>query len=86
MSHIAASDLVLYCLPMFHKKGAMLILAKHTYTALKFSSPFYHLVKCTVKPVVSGQSKIDKTKISMENGNLIKSIAECSPWSILHYF
>ena len=33
-------------------------------------------------------SKIDKTKISMENGSLIKveSIAKCSPWSILQYF
>ena len=32
--------------------------------------------------------KIDKTKILMTNGNLMKveSIAECSPWSILQYF
>ena len=43
----------------------------------------------TVKPVLSGHSKIDKTKILMTNGSLMKieSIAECSlPWSILHYF
>ena len=34
----------------------------------------------TVKPVLSGHSKIDKTKILMTNGRLMKmeSIAECS--------
>ena len=42
----------------------------------------------TVKPVLSRHSKIDKTKILMTNGSLmkVKSIAECSPWSILQYF
>ena len=31
--------------------------------------------------------KIDKAKVLMENGSLMKveSIAECSPWSILQY-
>ena len=35
----------------------------------------------TVKPVLSGHSKIDKTKNLMTNGSLMKvqSIAECSP-------
>ena len=39
----------------------------------------------TVKPVWSCHSKIDKTKIFMKNGSLMKveSITECSPWSIL---
>ena len=39
----------------------------------------------TVEPVLSGHLKIDKTKVLMENGSLLKveSIAECSPWSIL---
>ena len=34
----------------------------------------------TVKPALSGHSKIDKTKILMTNGSLMKveSIAECS--------
>ena len=42
----------------------------------------------TVKPVLSGHSKIGKTKILMTNGSLMKveSIAECSHWSILQYF
>ena len=42
----------------------------------------------TVKPVLSCHSKIDKTKMLMTNGSLMKveSIAECSPWSILQYF
>ena len=42
----------------------------------------------TVKPVLSGHSKTDKTKILMTNGSVMKveSIAECSPWSILQYF
>ena len=44
--------------------------------------------KYTVKPVLSGHSKIDKTKTLQTNGGLmkVKSIAECSPWSILQYF
>ena len=43
------------------------------------------LKRCTVKPVQNGYSKIDKIKILMTNGSLMKveSIAECSPWSIL---
>ena len=42
----------------------------------------------TVKPVLNGHSKIDKKKILMTTGSLMKveSIAECSPWSILQYF
>ena len=40
------------------------------------------------KHVLSGHSKIDKTKILMTNGNLmqVESIAESSHWSILQYF
>ena len=36
--------------------------------------------KYTIKPVLNGHSKIDKTKILMTNGNIMKveSIAECS--------
>ena len=42
----------------------------------------------TVKPVLRGHLKIDKTKILMTNSSLmkVKSIAECSPRSILQYF
>ena len=38
----------------------------------------------TGKPVLNGHSKLDKTKIFMTNGILMKveSIAECSPCSI----
>ena len=44
--------------------------------------------QCTVKPVLSGHSKIDKTMILKTIGSLMKaeSIAECSTWSILQYF
>ena len=44
--------------------------------------------KHAAKPVLSGHSKIDKTRILMTDGSLLKveSIAECSPWSILQYF
>ena len=40
------------------------------------------------KPVLSGHSEIDKTKILMTNVSLMKveSIAECSKGSILQYF
>ena len=43
------------------------------------------IMENTVKPVLSGQLKIDKTKVLMENGSLmqVKSIAECS---LLQYF
>ena len=39
-----------------------------------------HTIYCTVKPSLSGHSKIDKTKILMTNGSLMKvySIADCS--------
>ena len=45
------------------------------------------VLSLTVKPVLNGHSKIDKTKILMTNGSLMKveSIAECSHWSILQY-
>ena len=35
---------------------------------------------CTVKPVLSGHSKIDKTKVLKTDGSIVqdKSIAECS--------
>ena len=48
----------------------------------------YMTGKYTVKPVLSGNSKIDKTKILMTSGSLMKveSIAECSKGSILQYF
>ena len=42
----------------------------------------------TVKPVLSGHLKIDKTKLLMANGSLrtVESIAECSHLSILQFF
>ena len=51
-------------------------------------SDIVYLEISTVNPVLSGHSKIDKTKVLMANGSLMKveSIAECSPWSILQYF
>ena len=41
-----------------------------------------------IKTCVKRLLKIDKTKILITNGSLmkVKSIAECSPWSILQYF
>ena len=39
----------------------------------------------TVKPVLSGHLKIDKTKVLMANGSLmkVKSIAECMEHSVI---
>ena len=50
-------------------------------TLVKTSKLYYS----TVKPVLSSHSKIDKTKILMTNGSLIKfeSIAESSPLGVL---
>ena len=44
--------------------------------------------RATVKPVKASTQKKDKTNILMTDGSLmkVKSIAECSPWSILQYF
>ena len=43
------------------------------------------VILTTVKPVIGGHLNIDKTKVLMENGSLmkVKSVAEFSPWSIL---
>ena len=42
----------------------------------------------TVKPVLSGHSKIDKTKVLKTNGSLmkVKSIAECSQQAFCNTF
>ena len=44
------------------------------------SQPLEGMFRSIVKPALSGHSKIDKTKILMTNGSLmkVKSIAECS--------
>ena len=41
---------------------------------------FKYCIWHTVKPILSGHSKLDKTKKVMTNGSLmkVKSIAECS--------
>ena len=56
--------------------GEFDILLEQWYEVCSMIATFY-----TVKPVLNGHSKIDKTKIF----SLMKvaSIAECSPWSIL---
>ena len=53
----------------------------HTFDFTLFS------LSVTVKPVLSGHSKVEKINILMTNGSLMKdeSIAECSPRSILQY-
>ena len=45
-------------------------------------------IKITVKPVLSGHSKIDKTKVLKTNGSLMKveSIAECSLGAFCYTF
>ena len=42
----------------------------------------------TVKPVLSGHLKLDKTNVLMENGSLmkVKSIAECSTGAFCNTF
>ena len=55
---------------------------------LEIESTVQFLYRAKVKPVLSGHLKIDKTKVLMGNGSLMKveSIAECLLWSILQYF
>ena len=66
------------------------ILAIIIYSAVQSycNIPHYNIYLYTVKPVLSSHPKIDKTKILVTNGSLMKveSIAECSFWSILQYF
>ena len=47
-----------------------------------------HINPVKISNTVKSVLKINKTKILMTNGSLMKveSIAECSPWSILLYF
>ena len=58
----------------------------------KLSGALAVLSTITVKPVLSSHLNIDKLMVLMDNGSLmkVKSIAECSPWSIkvsiLQYF
>ena len=67
--------------PKLKSVFALQLLAFHKFMSVKS-------FKTTIKSVLSGHSKIDKTKILMINGSLMKveSIAECSPWSILQHF
>ena len=53
-----------------------------------FLMSFFNKSYLQFKPVLSGHSKIDKTKVLKTKYHLmqVKSIAECSPWSILQYF
>ena len=53
-----------------------------------FSHQLAKYLSHTIKLVLRGHSKIDKTKILMTNGNLIKvkSIVECSPLKHLLYY
>ena len=46
------------------------------------------MILYTVKPVLSGHSKTDKTKVLKTNGNLMKveSIAECSLGALCNTF
>ena len=50
------------------------------YADLLLSQDFFNVLLKTEKPVLSGHSKLDKTKVFKTNGNLMKveSIAECS--------
>ena len=65
----------------------MIIEKKHM-SPRSFSFFLFFFLSYTVKPVLNGHLKIDKTKVLMKNGSLMKveRIAECSNGSILQYF
>ena len=76
---------ILYCEMLSEYFGEMWYSLKAKKLKFGFSHPSdHHYGTDTVKPVLSSHSKIYKTKVIMENGSLmkVKSIAECSPWSI----
>ena len=69
--------------PFFRAEGQMMFLCLYVHQSIHtcISMIISNMVnKFTVKPVLSGHSKIDKTKILITNGSLmkVKSIAECS--------
>ena len=51
--------------------------------SVTFNGSSVYSKTCLKRPI-----KINKTKVLMANGRLMKveSFAECSPWSILQYF
>ena len=60
----------------------------HIYSVTEITDKL-EIFRCTVNlSFLSGHFKIDKTMVLMAYGALmkVKSIAECSPWSILQYF
>ena len=55
-------------------------------TCISLTCPKSSSVVFTVKPVLSSHSKIDKTRILMTNGSLMKVKNEGPKGSILQYF
>ena len=60
----------------------------HTASLINSTKQEVHVVSQYSKTGLKQPLKKDKTKILITNGSLmkVKSIAECSPWSILQYF
>ena len=69
----------------FRTKGNMFLKG---YPLEAKNSPKNLKLECTVKPVLSGHSKTDKTKVLKTNGRLmtVESIAECSKRAFCNTF
>ena len=65
-------------------QGMTILVGYKPYKRLIEVTHIWNLKAFTVKPVLSGHSKIDKTKILMINGSLMKveSIAFCNTFAL----
>ena len=70
-----------------HKATKQTLITKHCSMA-DFYAAYQYFIVHTVNPVLSTHIEIDKTQVLREYGSSmkVKSIAECSLWSILQYF
>ena len=79
------------CLPTYLTFSDQLIPETHLFFYLAKAEIFMKKIIGIImysKTCLKGHCKIEKTKILMTKGNLLKvqRIAKCSPWSILQYF
>ena len=83
---IAKKNFVKHSKPFSHYHSTKQLCCAFPQITCAFNSALVKSI--TVIPVLSGHLKIDKTQVLMTNGSLmrVKSIAECSHWSILQYF
>ena len=87
-NHFEFLPFLLHLCALYCKTGCCVLQSTNNNHTQKYTVLFAVHSLNTVKTVLSGHSKIVKTKFLMTNGSIMKveSVAECSHWSILQYF